>query len=952
MNEPTQTRYGIRQLILINSAHYGYAQIPFDRPISISGENNHGKTTLINALQWIILGDYRDMDLDGHSLDESKQFYFPGAGSYILADLHLPSGDAVVGVVGLGGTHNHDYVHFAHAGAFDRSLYLDGTKRRPFDALQKHLAVQGIALAKLSPSEMAHALTGADLEKLRRAALSINLIPLTRQSERGVFKELYKDTLRLSSITAEKVKDYVLKVFDRDTEDSGLDFAREWRAAFSDVEIEQRRLQALIDHRDTVEALADTQQARLGLRGHFLALEPKIDTALARWDAFRDEEESRLADELQNLQAKQNDIGGESTRKANELAAHRQQVTELRRWLEQLAERQQRFALTTLDTLQQHWDAADQGYVRLHARLQDTTLPEPGAINRSLRHKQQRKRELEGRLKAIHSNLYTRLLEIVPKLDADRIARVLNPELLGAYVAEHDKKPKPGDTARIVNETDFEAAVNDLINNRVRQDVLQVGGVEINLTKLPPPEGLDKDGQGELLREIHDLDGEIAELEDKQAIAIDLATAKQQRDNYLKDRRAVEDDMRDFEAMEQDAPTAPERREALAAQERLCKQLDQDIASIAEQAATLSQTIQTCQLAQAQLQRTQAQLNDLKAQRGRRPLQVDPAAAHSPWPETITINLTDLAEYLGTFLKLSIDLGDANQRITHYLMGLESAGVNQFANKPTEDERIEAILDYWRNREQEASSIEKHARVAISRVASALQSITGDLARIHRQMTNFNRGIEQHSISNLRRFSIKVVDRERLVGALNAIVEASDAADQNDTLALFSFRDGGNPHFSDSVEQAKEYLLEHTRQGHPLNVSQLFAIHFEVIEHDGTERRFDDIEKAGSNGTRSTVKVLSSILFIRHLLNSRVRDNYQLPIFFDEGASLDEGNQQSLITTAQDNGFIPMFASVDPLTTCHYSVCVTRPPDGPTVITEDDWRIIEPLSQLLEDTSA
>jgi hypothetical protein len=327
---------------------------------------------------------------------------------------------------------------------------------------------------------------------------------------------------------------------------------------------------------------------------------------------------------------------------------------------------------------------------------------------------------------------------------------------------------------------------------------------------------------------------------------------------------------------------------------------------------------------------------------------VNITVAHHPSGQPVTVEISNLSQALRDFTDIGRRISTLDAQIPAKLTVLAAAGINQYATKPTEDERVAAMLGFYTNRGGEEDAVAKKARVAIAAVGSALKGITEDLSRIHTQMNRFNRGIQQRRISNLRSFTIKINDRARLVGALHAIVEASASVDAKDSWELFSFREGDNRYFNDNVEQAKDYLLQHAARGMTLSLSDLFSVEFEVEEHNGTVRTFSEIEKAGSNGTRSTVKVLSSILFIRHLINPQVHDSYQLPIFFDEGASLDEGNQRSLVVTAGEYGFVPMFASVDPLTTCHYAINVTRPASGCTVITEDDWRIIEPIHEPAE----
>jgi len=92
-------QYGFQKLVLLNSAGYSRAELPLDASVSIIAPNNTGKTSLINALQFLLILDKRYMDFGAHDFDKSRRFYFPGNSSYILLEVLLPSGMAVINTV-------------------------------------------------------------------------------------------------------------------------------------------------------------------------------------------------------------------------------------------------------------------------------------------------------------------------------------------------------------------------------------------------------------------------------------------------------------------------------------------------------------------------------------------------------------------------------------------------------------------------------------------------------------------------------------------------------------------------------------------------------------------------------------------------------------------------------------------------------------------------------------
>ena len=115
-------RYGFQRLALMNSAGYQRAELPLDAAVSLIAPNNTGKTSLINALQFLLIIDKRRMDFGAHEVDTSRRFYFPHNSAYILLEVALPTtGTVVLGCVGKGVSH--DYEYFAYKGELNLEHY-------------------------------------------------------------------------------------------------------------------------------------------------------------------------------------------------------------------------------------------------------------------------------------------------------------------------------------------------------------------------------------------------------------------------------------------------------------------------------------------------------------------------------------------------------------------------------------------------------------------------------------------------------------------------------------------------------------------------------------------------------------------------------------------------------------------------------------------------------------
>jgi len=94
-------QHGFQRLVLLGSAGYSRAELPLDGAVSLVAPNNTGKTSLINALQFLLIIDRRRMDFGAHDVEKSRRFYFHNNSAYVLLEVSLPeSGTVVLGCVG------------------------------------------------------------------------------------------------------------------------------------------------------------------------------------------------------------------------------------------------------------------------------------------------------------------------------------------------------------------------------------------------------------------------------------------------------------------------------------------------------------------------------------------------------------------------------------------------------------------------------------------------------------------------------------------------------------------------------------------------------------------------------------------------------------------------------------------------------------------------------------
>jgi hypothetical protein len=236
-------QYGFQKLVLLNSAGYSRAELPLDDSVSIVAPNNTGKTSLINALQFLLIIDRRLMDFGAHTIESSRKFYFPDNSAYILLEVLLSTGMAVIGCVGKG--LSHDYEYFAYQGGLDIDDYrLNNGKLVTQPKLIERLLERG-KLAKIYQSGDLRSLLYGNRQKQRSDDLDLTIFPLEFTSQAATYQRILTRTLRLDSLDSRQVKEYLLEIYKNELHDRSVNFKDEWDKSFADVNYDKAQFDAV-----------------------------------------------------------------------------------------------------------------------------------------------------------------------------------------------------------------------------------------------------------------------------------------------------------------------------------------------------------------------------------------------------------------------------------------------------------------------------------------------------------------------------------------------------------------------------------------------------------------------------------------------------------------------------------------------------------------------------------
>lgn len=917
-------RYGFQRLALLNSAGYQRAELPLDAAVSLVAPNNTGKTSLINALQFLLIIDRRRMDFGAHEVDASRRFYFPHNSAYILLEVALPTtGTVVLGCVGKGVSH--DYEYFAYRGELDLNHYrlADGsTVQHP--QLRDHMLQFGQLVFTYGTGEFADALYGGRRYKRQDNEPDFTVFRLEQVSNAAIFQRVLTRTLRLDRLNSADVKAYLLDIFRNDLPDASIDFKAEWDKAFAEVNADRAQYDAASKQRALIATLELDHGARRLLRGKLLHLRPLIDARLGEWDAFQREEQARLQAALTRVEADEVALQTRDRDLVTEKAMAQVELAELNKRETRLATLARNFGLLAgREVLAQRLAETRAELERQTVLLHQAGNRSAAGIEREIADNAREQQRCRNALTTLADNLYLRLQDTLEAGALDRLNRTLAAPVMTLPPAAFELDP--ADLRQWLQASGDES--------------LNVPGLRLDLRALSPQH--EQRSREELQARLGELELLAPQLREQLAAAQALDAVRARKVQLEKEQSQIQEELAAYDEMlrlraEQDARTG-----AIAALSARLAEIETLLARSKDEAARLRQAHRGVQADTTRLEDQHRQIVGLRNRRGDDAPLFDLLAdlPHQPWLGSDDVTLPMLAEALLGYQKDCNALLHLEDRIGNHLTTLHAGGLTKYQFTDNPESEIEHIVDFAAHLPQEAEALERKARTAVVNVTACLRELRDGLLRFKGKMREFNRLISKRQLSDLAVFRIEPVDEVALVEAIEQLISTAEQVGSGETFALFNH---------DSVlddaalNRAKALLIAEGAARGCIKVEHLFRLAFIVGKAGREPESFADIDSAASNGTVLMAKLVTGLALLHQMRDKR--HDVQAVCYLDEASALDQRNQRSLIETAEDFGFALIFASPAPLITARYCVPITSR-RGHNLISRQSWQIIEALDE-------
>jgi hypothetical protein len=935
----TQERYGIRRFALLNTAGYSLGLFPLEQPLSVYGANNLGKSASINALQFPILARMSDMSFGKYTLEQSRRFYFATDTSYILCEVVLAHGPHVIGVVGRGPGGGFGHQFFAYAGELDLAHYQqDGTCLRQKE-LFGNLERQGLKAYELKPEELRRLLVGGHTS----VPLDLTLIPLRSTSEQSLktFRALFINLLHMREITAAKLKQLFLDAFEHSLRSGSVDYIAACEEAFRDVRRMEQDYNALVAAGPLVEALANGVAQREVLRGKLHRLSPLLDGLLGTWQDYAGARKEELVIQSEHYRNEQDVLQTNQRGSTQELMRLEREISTIQRWLGELSVLKNRFALVTdVRMLEKQLLAAKDAHDELAGALAHSR-------QFSAQDLQERVGDIERRLKSIRqqlehadNNSYARLREEFSQQDVDRLMRLFNGALFSLPTGP-----------RGLDLDDSNAWVDTVqtVLDRFKGERFELPGMSIDLSAIEPPVLQALADRAALREQSARLEKELQQLKTQQDVAADLSASKSRSETLyqqvLDAQKALEDYRRTQTLSVEEQDKLEQLAQLEAAQDELARASD----AFTERVRQLSAKLQLVGRQIADLESKQRTLDD--ALRRRHLLPAD-LPFGTPFMEQVDDSMDNLLPLLNDYQ----DSWQALQRVDGQIEALYAQvrlkGVAKFDSEDNVERRLQLLINAYAHRTDEALTLGKARRAAVTDIARTLRNIRSDYDSLEHQLALFNREINKRQVSNLQSFRIVLAPNKDALKHIDQIIHSAGQYEEGETLSVFDLNQSAEQ--DSKNEEAKEYLARMVAANHnQLGLKDLFELAFEITKVNGQPVIHTDIDGAASNGTTMTIKALTNMYLLLHLMDRDQAGRIRLPYYLDEAADIDERNQAALLETSQQLGFTPILASVKPQVSAHVAIDLEGGSSSDGIyIDETDWKFIRRHDELTKAVAA
>ena len=204
----------------------------------------------------------------------------------------------------------------------------------------------------------------------------------------------------------------------------------------------------------------------------------------------------------------------------------------------------------------------------------------------------------------------------------------------------------------------------------------------------------------------------------------------------------------------------------------------------------------------------------------------------TPFMEPVDDSLDNLLPLLNDYQ----DTWQALQRIDGQIEALYAQvrlkGVAKFDSEDDTERRLKLLINAYAHRQDEALTLAKARRAAVTDIARTLRNIRSDYDNLEHQLALFNREINKRQVSNLQSFRIVLAPNKDALKHIDQIIHSAGQYEEGENLSVFDLTQSAEQDAKN--EEAKEYLARLVAANHnQLGLKDLFELAFEITKVNG-----------------------------------------------------------------------------------------------------------------------
>jgi hypothetical protein len=862
-------RNGPAKIIMINAGKFDYAEVSLDGAIQIVGDNNWGKTTLINTLQFLYFDERAKFGLGTYSPDETLNYYFPNEHSYVLFECRTLRGQVVIGWRGASKTSAADPERFFYLGPFRNEDFFDENSRirkpREISAL---LAAREFQLLAKPADHRAILLSGAG-----QRHNGLGIVALNNGERYSDFRETFRNLLNLTHIEQEQMRERLLMLAGLPTDYVAIDAHRVLGEDYDDLMGERDTIKAFQAHQDEVRrviTLFNRRQlvwAQLNYRWEDLKARKK------QFDEIHAGETHALTEKITKAKEAVTTAKNSLAVKRGEKEGLLEQKAPIEADLKKLEANKKHYAGFPAQLEQAALESLDRQLNNLLNRQQEASAETPESVREQLDAAENRVSAVANSIEHFSRLAITALRAHFSDEQISHLFRLFNPDLLGLPTGRGSiTMTSPAQVVENLRQ------VASRIVDGVYQDdsiTVQFGPSADLLAKFQNVEALEKE-----------LDRENKNVERLTAL-LEAVTQRETISKMLEELKAKKG----------------------AQAEKLAAYHQYELASASESewrksVETLGAAIQAAQTAidglDAALEATRGDLLNLSNQKTSTEGQY--AAVLKRYNDCHgKIAIFNVAPRADAEIPEDFDSAvsfylSEYQRQLDLTRDFQSAfsGLGVFADRYKNNDETKMISDL----EQELDALPKREEALelrwkghIHGLKGRFQEVLNDLRLVENAKNRLNTEFARVRISDLKAVKLTVERQMDEVSLIERLASLDELKLMGDTAPLNKI-----------VERVRRKMS----QNPVTHIAELFALGVTVTRADGTVKKHPDIHQVESDGTTVTIKVLFNLLVLKSLLH---KEDVAVPFFLDEIERLDTANRGAIIRTAKELGFIAITAA-------------------------------------------